>query len=58
VDGGTTFHLVADGIESASAQHLKRPATAIFAIMGGAATMSQYLAAGLIDEPQRARSRT
>jgi dihydrofolate reductase len=44
--GGTTFAFVTDGIESALAQAGKNH----IAIAGGAHTVNQYLAAGLIDE--------
>lgn len=50
MEGGTTFHFVTDGIHSA----LERARTAAgqekVAIAGGANTINQYLAAGLIDE--------
>ncbi|MFI5728671.1 dihydrofolate reductase family protein [Kribbella sp. NPDC051587] len=50
MDGGTTFHFVTDGIESA----LKRARDAVgdgdISIHGGATTVNQYLAAGRIDE--------
>ena len=51
MEGGTTFHFVTDGIESALAQ-----ARAVAAedkdilIAGGAHTINQYLAAGHVDE--------
>ena len=50
MQGGTTFHFVTDGIHAA----LERARTAAgdrnVAIAGGAATINQFLAAGLIDE--------
>jgi dihydrofolate reductase len=50
MDGGTTFHFVTDGIEAA----LQRAADAAdgqdVRLGGGAATIRQYLQAGLIDE--------
>jgi dihydrofolate reductase len=46
--GGTTFTFVTDGIESALAR--ARAAAGHVAIAGGAATVNQYLAAGLVDE--------
>jgi dihydrofolate reductase len=50
MEGGTTFHFVTDGIESALAQASQAAGDADVAIAGGAATINQYLAAGLIDE--------
>jgi dihydrofolate reductase len=48
--GGTTFHFVTEGIEAA----LERAAAAAggedVRVAGGAATVRQYLAAGLVDE--------
>ncbi|MFF8875381.1 dihydrofolate reductase family protein [Streptomyces massasporeus] len=50
MDGGTTYHFVTDGIESA----LDRARTAAgggdVTVLGGATTINQYLAAGLIQE--------
>jgi dihydrofolate reductase len=48
--GGTTFHFVTDGIESALAQAREAAGDADVAIAGGAATVNQYLSAGSIDE--------
>jgi dihydrofolate reductase len=48
--GGTTFHFVTDGIESALTQARTAAGDGDIAIMGGATTLNQYLAAGLIDE--------
>jgi dihydrofolate reductase len=50
MDGGTTFRFVADGIEAALEQASAEPGDANVAIAGGAATINQYLAAGLLDE--------
>jgi dihydrofolate reductase len=50
MQGGTTFHFVTDGIESALAQARRAAGDSNVAIAGGAATVNQYLAAGLIDE--------
>ncbi len=50
MDGGTTFYFVTDGIESALRQARDVPGDGNIAIMGGATTINQYLAAGLIDE--------
>jgi len=48
--GGTTFSFVTDGIESAMAQAQRAAGDADVAVAGGARTVNQYLAAGLIDE--------
>ncbi|XRQ14149.1 dihydrofolate reductase family protein [Actinomadura welshii] len=48
--GGTTFHFVTDGIESALARAREAAGAEDVAICGGARTVNQYLAAGLIDE--------
>ena len=48
--GGTTFHFVTDGIESALAQAREAAGSRDVAIAGGARTVQQFLAAGLIDE--------
>ena len=48
--GGTTFHFVNDGIESALAQARRAAGDRDVRIAGGAATIVQYLNAGLIDE--------
>ncbi|MEV6810857.1 dihydrofolate reductase family protein [Micromonospora sp. NPDC051296] len=50
MDGGTTFHFVTEGIESALAQARAAAGDGDVAIAGGATTINQYLAAGLIDE--------
>jgi dihydrofolate reductase len=48
--GGTTFIFVTDGIMSALAQARAAAGGRDVAIAGGAATINQYLRAGLIDE--------
>jgi dihydrofolate reductase len=48
--GGTTFTFVTDGIESALAQARGAAGDANVAIAGGAATVNQFLGAGLLDE--------
>src|SRR5215210_1095552 len=48
--GGTTFHFVTDGIESALAQAFDAAGGADVRLGGGAATIRQYLHAGLVDE--------
>jgi dihydrofolate reductase len=50
MEGGTTFYFVTDGIESALRQAREVPGDGDIAIMGGATTINEYLAAGLIDE--------
>ena len=50
MQGGTTFHFVTDGIESALNQAKRAAAAKDVLIMGGAKTIQQFLAAGLIDE--------
>lgn len=50
MEGGTTFHFVTDGIESALTQAQSVPGDGDVAIAGGASTVNQYLAAGLLDE--------
>ncbi|MFE6337919.1 dihydrofolate reductase family protein [Streptomyces sp. NPDC057806] len=48
--GGTTFHFVTDGIESALAQARAAAGDGEVLVHGGATTINQYLAAGLADE--------
>jgi dihydrofolate reductase len=48
--GGTTFHFVDDGIETALERAFTAADGADVRIGGGAATVQQYLRAGLIDE--------
>ena len=50
MDGGTTFNFVTDGIESALDQARAAAGAGSVAIAGGATTINQYLAAGLLDE--------
>jgi dihydrofolate reductase len=50
MSGQTTFYFVTDGIESAMAQAREAAGDGDVSIQGGAATINQYLAAGLIDE--------
>ena len=49
-EGGTTFHFVTDGIESALAQAKEAAGEGDVAIGGGASVAQQYLKAGLVDE--------
>ena len=48
--GGTTFHFVTDGIESALAQAKAAAGARDVRLGGGVATIRQYLKAGLVDE--------
>jgi dihydrofolate reductase len=48
--GGTVFHFVTDGIESALEQARTAAAGRDVSIAGGARTVQQYLRAGLLDE--------
>ena len=50
MEGGTTFNFVTDGIESALRKAKEAAGDRNVKIMGGASTLNQYLAAGLIDE--------
>ena len=50
MEGATTFHFVTDGIESALEQARAAAGDRDVAIAGGASTVRQYLAAGLLDE--------
>jgi dihydrofolate reductase len=50
MQGGTTFHFVTDGIESALDQASAAAGDRDVLIAGGANTIQQYLAAGLLDE--------
>jgi dihydrofolate reductase len=48
--GGTTFHFVTDGIESALEQARDAAGGKDVAVWGGAQVINQYLAAGLLDQ--------
>jgi len=48
--GGTTFHFVTDGIESALAKARAAAGAKDIRVGGGVATVRQYLQAGLLDE--------
>ncbi|HTU88090.1 MAG TPA: dihydrofolate reductase family protein [Solirubrobacteraceae bacterium] len=50
MEGGTTFHFVSDGIESALTQAKDAAQTGDVWLAGGASVVNQYLAAGLVDE--------
>ncbi|MFB6611298.1 dihydrofolate reductase family protein [Agromyces sp. NPDC056379] len=49
MEGGTTFHFVTTGIDDALAQARAAVGDGRISIAGGASTVRQYLAAGLID---------
>jgi dihydrofolate reductase len=50
--GGTTFHFVTDGIESALSQAREAAGDGSVDIGGGASVIQQFLRAGLVDEMQ------
>ncbi|HEX7245771.1 MAG TPA: dihydrofolate reductase family protein [Solirubrobacterales bacterium] len=50
MQGGTIFHFVTDGIESALEQAREAAAGKDVSLAGGASVARQYLAAGLLDE--------
>ena len=50
LEGGTTFHFVTDGIESALGRAVAAADGKDVTIVGGASTVQQYLRAGLVDE--------
>jgi dihydrofolate reductase len=50
MQGGTTFHFVTEGIESALEQAKEAAAGKDVSLAGGAGVVQQYLAAGLLDE--------
>jgi dihydrofolate reductase len=50
MEGGTTFHFVSDGIESALEQARAAAGDDDVLIAGGASVIRQYLVAGLVDE--------
>jgi dihydrofolate reductase len=52
MEGGTTFHFVTDGIESALEQARRAAGGKDVALGGGAEAAQQYLSAGLVDEMQ------
>jgi dihydrofolate reductase len=50
MEGGTTFHFVSDGIESALTQAKDAAQGRDVWLAGGASVVNQYLAARLVDE--------
>jgi dihydrofolate reductase len=52
MEGGTTFHFVTDGIESALEQARAAADDGDVKVIGGANVIRQYLSAGLLEELQ------
>ncbi|MCC9706283.1 dihydrofolate reductase family protein [Streptomyces sp. MNU76] len=50
MDGGTTFHFVTEGVTAALDRARAAAGDGDVTVMGGATTVNQYLAAGLVDE--------
>ncbi|MGD7707477.1 dihydrofolate reductase family protein [Microlunatus sp. Y2014] len=50
MEGGTTYHFVTDGIEAALERAREAAGDGEIMIQGGADTINQYLAAGVVDE--------
>lgn len=50
MEGGTTFHFVTDGIDAALERARGAAGDRNISIAGGATTVNQFLAAGLLDE--------
>jgi dihydrofolate reductase len=50
MEGGTVFHFVTDGIRAALDQARAAAGDKDIRLLGGAATIRQYLEAGLVDE--------
>jgi dihydrofolate reductase len=50
MEGGTTFHFVTDGIHAALARAQAAAGGKDIRVGGGAATVREYLRAGLVDE--------
>ena len=50
MEGGTTFHFVTGGIDEAMKRAREAAGDRTVSIAGGAATLNQYLTAGLVDE--------
>ena len=58
MEGGTTFHFVTGGVQAALTQARQAAGSRDVRIGGGAATIRQYLQAGLVDEMHLAISPT
>lgn len=56
MEGGTVFHFVTDGIHAALDRARAAAGSKDIRLLGGASTIRQYLAAGLVDELQLAVS--
>jgi dihydrofolate reductase len=52
MEGGTTFHFVTEGVESAYEQAVAAAGSKDITLAGGASTVQQFIAAGLLDELQ------
>jgi dihydrofolate reductase len=50
MEGGTTYHFVTEGIEAAMKRAREAAGGREISIQGGASTINEYLAAGMIDE--------
>ncbi len=50
MDGGTTYHFVTDGVTAALARAREAAGNGDITVLGGATTVNQFLAAGLVDE--------
>jgi dihydrofolate reductase len=50
MEGGTTFHFVTDGVESALKQAREAAGDRSISVAGGASTVQQFIRAGLLDE--------
>jgi dihydrofolate reductase len=50
MEGGTTFHFVTDGVESAYEQAVAAAGDQDIRLGGGVATVQEYLRAGLVDD--------
>jgi dihydrofolate reductase len=49
MEGGTTYHFVTDGIDAALSSAREAARDGDVTVLGGAATINQYLAAGMVD---------
>src|SRR5690606_10092479 len=50
MDGGTTFHFVTGGVDEALARAREAAGDGDVSVAGGATTVNEFLAAGLLDE--------
>jgi dihydrofolate reductase len=58
MEGGTTFHFISDGIDSALSRAKEAAGDKDVRLGGGVSTIRQYLMAGLVDELHLAISPT